>query len=40
VLIHFYFEWQAAIDEAATHGESATMINYFMEWLRDTFENL
>ena len=40
VIVHFWFGWQAAIDEAATHGESATMGEYVVEWVRDTFENL
>ncbi len=40
LLAHFYFGWQAAIDEAATHGESATMSQFVVQWLRDTFENL
>lgn len=38
--IHFYFGWKAAIDEAATHQQSAEMSQYFIQWLRDTFENL
>jgi hypothetical protein len=37
---HFYFGWEAAVDEAATHGQSATMSDYVVEWTRDTFENL
>jgi len=37
---HFYFGWHAAIDEAATHGESAAMSQFLVQWLRDTFENL
>jgi len=40
VVAHFWFGWQAAIDEAATHGEAATTSEYLVEWLRDTFENL
>ena len=38
--IHFWTGWQAAIDEAATHGESAQMGEYMVQWIRDTFENL
>jgi hypothetical protein len=40
VVVHFWFGWQAAIDEAATHGQSETMDQYATEWVRDTFENL
>ncbi len=40
LVMHFYFGWQAAIDEAATHNESATMNEFVVQWLRDTFENL
>jgi hypothetical protein len=40
VVVHFWFGWQAAIDEAATHDQSATMDEYVIEWVRDTFENL
>lgn len=37
--IHLWFGWQAAIDEAATHGESARVGEYLIQWTRDTFEN-
>lgn len=37
---HFYTGWEAEIDEAATHGESAQMDEYVVQWVRDTFENL
>ena len=38
--LHFYFGWKSAIDEAATRQQSAEMSQYFVQWLRDTFENL
>jgi hypothetical protein len=40
VLLHLWFGWHAAIDEAATHGEAAEVGQYLIEWARDTFENL
>jgi hypothetical protein len=40
LVIHFYTGWKADINEAAMHGESAIFSEYFIEWLRDTFENL
>ena len=40
LIIHFWTGWEAAVNEAATHGTSETMSNYFIDWLRDTFENL
>ena len=40
LIIHFWTGWQAAIDEATQHNTTATMDEYFIQWLRDTFENL
>jgi sensor domain CHASE-containing protein len=40
LVIHFYTGWEADIDEAAAHGESAQMNEYVVQWTRDTFENL
>lgn len=40
VAIHFYSGWEAAIDEAATHQETAVFSDYIVEWVRDTAENL
>lgn len=40
LLIHLYTGWETAIDEAATHQESARVGDYLMQWTRDTFENL
>jgi hypothetical protein len=40
LLIHFYSGWKADMNEAAMHGESAAFGDYFIEWIRDTFENL
>lgn len=38
--VHLWFGWQAAIEEAATHGEAAEVGQFFVQWTRDTFENL
>jgi hypothetical protein len=40
LVLHFWFGWQAFIEDAATHGEVATLDAYRIEWARDTFENL
>jgi hypothetical protein len=40
LVIHFWTGWEAAIDEAETHGTTMTMSTYLVEWTRDTFENL
>ena len=40
VVIHLYSGWEAEIDEAATHGQSAVFSDYFVQWVRDTAENL
>ena len=40
VVLHLTFGWYAAVDEASSHGESATWGEYLVQWGRDTFENL
>ena len=40
LIVHFVAGWQAAVHEAATHGEAALWGDYLVEWTRDTFENL
>ncbi len=40
VLVHFYAGWEADMNEAAMHGQSAVFSEYVIEWTRDTFENL
>lgn len=40
LVVHFYSGWRADINEAAMHGQSAAFGDYFVEWARDTFENL
>ena len=40
LILHLWFGWEAAVEEAATHGTSATWSAYLVEWARDTFENL
>lgn len=40
VAIHLYAGWEAEIDEAATHGQSAVFGDYIVQWVRDTAENL
>ncbi|MBX3072108.1 MAG: hypothetical protein KF883_16500 [Thermomicrobiales bacterium] len=40
VVCHMVFGWYAAVDEAASHGESAQVGVYLVQWARDTFENL
>lgn len=40
LLIHLYTGWQAAMDEASTHGQDAIVAEYLVQWVRDTFENL
>jgi hypothetical protein len=40
LLIHLWLGWNAAVQEAATHGTKETWGNYLVEWARDTFENL
>ena len=38
--LHLWLGWEAAVDEAATHGTTANWDSYLIEWGRDTFENL
>ena len=37
--LHWYFGWQAYVDEAKTHGEAPKLAEYLHEMGRDTFEN-
>jgi TRAP-type C4-dicarboxylate transport system permease small subunit len=37
---HIWFGWEAAVEEASTHGTTMTWSSYLIEWARDTFENL
>ena len=37
--LHWYFGWQAYVDEARAHGSMAEMNGYLVEMSRDTFEN-
>jgi len=40
VVIHFYTGWEADVDEAAMHGQTAVLSDYVVQWVRDTAENL
>jgi len=40
LVIHFYSGWKADINDAAMHQQSAVFSDYFIDWIRDTFENL
>jgi hypothetical protein len=40
LVIHFYSGWKADVNDAAMHQQSAAMSDYFIDWIRDTFENL
>jgi hypothetical protein len=37
---HIWLGWEAAVEEASTHGTAATWSSYLIDWIRDTFENL
>jgi hypothetical protein len=37
--LHWYFGWQAYVDDAQTHGEAPKLAEYLNEMGRDTFEN-
>ena len=37
--LHWWFGWNAFVDEAATHGQSADVNEYLTQMGRDTFEN-
>ena len=38
-LLHWYFGWEAYLDEAAEHGQSPDSKAYLIQMSRDTFEN-
>lgn len=40
LVMHFWTGWEAAVNDAAMHGTTETMSSYFIDWSRDTFENL
>ncbi|MGK6320446.1 DUF6766 family protein [Sphingomonas sp. DT-204] len=37
--LHWFFGWQAFVDEATQHSQSPEVSSYLSEMLRDTFEN-
>lgn len=37
--LHWYFGWQAFVDQAQSHGQTPEMVSYANEMMRDTFEN-
>jgi len=37
--LHWYFGWEAFLDESREHGQPPEMSSYLMEMSRDTFEN-
>ncbi|GGD90376.1 hypothetical protein GCM10011515_07460 [Tsuneonella deserti] len=37
--LHWYFGWQAFVDDSHTHGETPKLAEYLHEMGRDTFEN-
>lgn len=37
--LHWFFGWQAYVDDATQHGQAPDMAAYYHEMLRDTFEN-
>ena len=39
LLLHWYFGWEAYVDEAKEHGQPIEAGAYMTEMLRDTFEN-
>ena len=39
LLLHWYFGWEAYVDEAREHGQPIEAGAYMTEMLRDTFEN-
>lgn len=39
LLLHWYFGWQAFVDDARSHGQSPETGEYVSLMLRDTFEN-
>lgn len=40
VMLHLFAGWEAAIDEATTHQDTAVFNDYLVQWVRDTAENL
>ena len=39
LVLHWYFGWQAYIEESAQHGQTPEFSSFSTEALRDTFEN-
>jgi hypothetical protein len=39
IALHWYFGWQAFVEEASQHGDEPQLSNYLNEMSRDTFEN-
>lgn len=39
LVLHWYFGWQAYVDEAQAHSEAPKLAEYLNEMGRDTFEN-
>lgn len=39
LVLHWYFGWEAFVDEAHEHGSPPEVAGYLHEMLRDTFEN-
>jgi hypothetical protein len=39
LILHWWFGWQAYVDEAREHGSTPEMNAYLVEMSRDTFEN-
>jgi hypothetical protein len=39
LILHWWFGWNAFVDEASEHGQSAQAGAYVTQMLRDTFEN-
>ena len=39
LLLHWYFGWNAFVEEAQSHGQTPETAAYLNEMMRDTFEN-
>lgn len=39
LLLHWYFGWNAFVEEAQSHGQAPETAAYLNEMMRDTFEN-
>jgi hypothetical protein len=39
LILHWYFGWSAFVGDAAEHGQPAVFHDYFVQMMRDTFEN-